>query len=75
MIPSYRTINRITQLIVYALNNSVGNILGGTDGNGDGNGDEHNNFHIIIVIPIPNVHEYKTYVGRDSIGCIVNQMQ
>ena len=42
MIPSYRTINRITQLIVYAGNNSVVVILVGTDGHG------HDNIHIII---------------------------
>jgi len=48
MIPSYRTINRITQLIVYAGNNSVVVILVGTDGHG------HDNIHIIISMPIPN---------------------
>ena len=37
MIPSYRTINRITQLIIYAWNNSVVIILGGTDGHGSDN--------------------------------------
>ena len=48
---------------------------GGTDGNGDGNGDEHDNIHIIIITPIPNLHEYETYVGRNLIGCIVSRMQ
>jgi len=48
MILSYRTINRITQLIVYAGKNSVVVILVGTDGHG------HDNIHIIISISIPN---------------------
>ena len=48
MIPSYRTINRITQLIVYDQNNSVLIVFVGTDGH------LHDNIHIIISIPIPN---------------------
>ena len=48
MIPSCRTINRITQLIVYAWNNSVVIIHVGMNGHG------HYNIHIISSIPIPN---------------------
>ena len=49
MTPSYKTINSITQLYVYAWNNSVVNILGGTDGLRHGRDNEFNKEVDIII--------------------------
>ena len=56
MIPSYRTINGITQLIVYAWNNSVGNVLGETVGHG------HDNKFSIDIIQHISIHYYYRFV-------------
>ena len=66
MIPSYRTINRITQLIVYGWNDSVVIIHVGTNGHG------HYNIHIISSITIP-IFFYYFIVNTNTI--IYNNQQ
>ena len=63
MIPSYRTINRITQLIVYSWNNSVVIILVRIDGHG------HANIMVICCTKIGTVHTPYPWQGNSYSNC------
>jgi len=76
MIPSYRTINRITQLIVYAGNNSVVVILVGTDGHGHDNihttKRQHEKYQRIVVI-YAYAYTFK-YTNQQSKPLLINEL-
>mmetsp|Transcript_26440 Transcript_26440/g.30075 ORF Transcript_26440/g.30075 Transcript_26440/m.30075 type:complete len:81 (-) Transcript_26440:48-290(-) len=66
MIPSYRTINRITQLIVYARNNSVVIFLMGMDGHEHGNIHHHQHTNTQSIIIVSSYIPTSTYITINS---------